>query len=108
MGKVTYVEFDGSKHTIDLDDGLSIMEGAVRNGIRGIDGDCGGQRACATCHVYVELEWLHTTGLPPEGSQEASMLSFAAVSQPNSRLACQIAMTPELDGLVVRLPEDQH
>lgn len=54
MGKVTYVEFDGSKHTIDLDDGLSIMEGAVRNGIRGIDGDCGGQRACATCHVFID------------------------------------------------------
>ncbi len=108
MLKVTYIQHDGTAHDVFVPEGLSVMRGAVDNAVPGIDADCGGECACATCHVYVEPEWLNKTGLPPEGSQEASMLSFAAVSQPNSRLACQIAMTPELDGLVVRLPEGQH
>lgn len=106
MPLVTYIEFHGTEHPIALDVGLSVMQGAVNNNVPGIDADCGGECACATCHVYVDDAWLSRTGTPNE--QEASMLSFAATAQPNSRLSCQITMTEELDGLVVRLPEGQH
>jgi 2Fe-2S ferredoxin len=108
MPKVTYIEFDDTAHTVDVPVGLSVMRGAVDNNVPGIDADCGGECACATCHVYLEPEWLAKIGTPVPGSQEASMLSFAAVAQPNSRLSCQISMTEELDGLVVRMPEGQH
>jgi ferredoxin, 2Fe-2S len=108
MPKVTYIEFNGREHTVDLPVGRSVMRGAVDNNIPGIDADCGGECACATCHVFVDPAWLDKTGLPVEGSQEASMLSFAAVTQENSRLSCQIEMREELDGLVVRMPEGQH
>jgi ferredoxin, 2Fe-2S len=108
MPKVTYVEYNGTPHTVDVPEGTSVMRGAVDNNIPGIDADCGGECACATCHVYVEPPWLDKTGLPVPASQEASMLSFAAVAQPNSRLSCQIRMTEELEGLVVRMPEGQH
>jgi 2Fe-2S ferredoxin len=84
------------------------MRGAVDNNVPGIDADCGGECACATCHVYVDPAWLDKTGLPEPGSQEASMLSFAAVAEPNSRLSCQIKMTDALAGLIVRMPEGQH
>ena len=106
MPQVTYIEHDGTEHRIELEEGLSVMRGAVDNGVPGIDADCGGECACATCHVYVDEEWLARTGRP--GEQEASMLSFAATAQPNSRLSCQITMSAALDGLVVRLPEAQH
>lgn len=106
MPQVTYIEHDGTEHRIELEAGLSVMQGAVNNNIPGIDADCGGECACATCHVYVEEDWLPRTGTP--GEQETSMLSFAATAQPNSRLSCQIRMSDELDGLVVRLPEAQH
>ena len=108
MPKVTYIEHNGAEHTVDVPVGTSVMRGAVDNNIPGIDADCGGECACATCHVYVDAAWLDRTGLPQEGSQEASMLSFAAVTQPDSRLSCQISMTEELDGLIVRMPEGQH
>ena len=108
MPKVTYIEYDGTPHEVEVPEGLSVMRGAVDNNIPGIDADCGGECACATCHVYVEPEWLDKTGLPEPGSQEASMLSFAAVAQPNSRLSCQIRMRTELDGLTVKMPEGQH
>jgi len=108
MPKVTYIEYKGTEHTVDVPVGTSVMRGAVDNNIPGIDADCGGECACATCHVYVDKAWLDRTGLPLQGSQEASMLSFAAVTQPDSRLSCQIGMTEELDGLVVRMPEGQH
>lgn len=108
MAKVTYIEFNGTAHTVDVPVGLSVMRGAVDNNVPGIDADCGGECACATCHVYLEREWLEKIGTPVPGSQEASMLSFAAVAQPNSRLSCQITMTEELEGLVVRMPEGQH
>lgn len=108
MAKVTYIEHDGTPHEVEVQEGTSVMRGAVDNNIPGIDADCGGECACATCHVYVEPEWLDKTGLPEPGSQEASMLSFAAVAQPNSRLSCQIEMRAELDGLTVRMPEGQH
>jgi len=108
MPKVTYIEYNGREHTVDLPVGRSVMRGAVDNNIPGIDADCGGECACATCHVFVDPAWLDKTGLPEAGSQEASMLSFAAVTQDNSRLSCQIEMREELDGLVVRMPEGQH
>jgi ferredoxin, 2Fe-2S len=106
MPKVTYIEFNGTEHPIDVPVGLSVMQGAVNNNVPGIDADCGGECACATCHVFIEPAWLDKTGKP--NAQEASMLSFAATTQDNSRLSCQITMTAELDGLVLRMPEGQH
>jgi len=108
MPKITYIEHGGSEHRVDVPPGLSVMRGAIDNNIPGIDADCGGQCACATCHVYVDSGWLALTGTPVPGSQEASMLSFAALAQPNSRLSCQITVSEALDGLIVRLPEGQH
>jgi ferredoxin, 2Fe-2S len=108
MPKVTYIEFNGSEHQVEVPVGLSVMRGAVNNGVPGIDADCGGECACATCHVYVDTAWLAGTGTPQPGSMEESMLSFAAAGEPNSRLSCQIEMRDELDGLVVRMPDGQH
>lgn len=108
MPEVTFIEFNGTAHRVDVPLGASLMRGAVDNNVPGIDADCGGECACATCHVYVESQWLDKTGLPESGSQEAAMLSFAAVAQPNSRLSCQIEMREELAGIVVRMPEGQH
>ena len=108
MPKVVYIQHDGRRHEVDVPVGTSVMRGAVDNGIRGIDGDCGGECACATCHVYVDAPWLDKVGRVAAGSQEAGMLDLAAGLRPNSRLSCQIAMTPALDGLTVRLPEGQH
>jgi len=82
------------------------MQGAVNNNVPGIDADCGGECACATCQVYIEPDWFAKTGAP--NSQEASMLSFTATTQDNSRLSCQIKMTEALDGLTLRMPESQH
>ena len=106
MPKITYIEHNGTAHTVEVPIGNSVMQGAVNNNIPGIDADCGGECACATCHVYIEPEWLAKTGTA--NAQEASMLSFAAVTQDNSRLSCQIKMTAELDGLVLKMPEGQH
>jgi ferredoxin, 2Fe-2S len=106
MAKITYVEFDGSEHVLDVKPGLSVMEGAVKNNVPGIDADCGGACACATCHVYVDEAWRALTGEP--SAMEESMLDFADGVQPNSRLSCQIKVTDALDGLVVRMPESQH
>jgi ferredoxin, 2Fe-2S len=108
MPKVTYIEFNGTAHEVEVPVGLSVMRGAVNNLVPGIDADCGGECACATCHVYVDAAWLDRLGTPAPGSMEESMLSFAAVAEPNSRLSCQITMTEALDGLVVRMPEGQH
>jgi 2Fe-2S ferredoxin len=108
MPKVTYIEHNGAPHTVDVPVGTSVMRGAVDNNVPGIDADCGGECACATCHVYVDAAWLPKIGLPEAGSQEAAMLSFAAVAQPDSRLSCQITMREDLNGLVVRMPEGQH
>ena len=106
MPKVTYIEHHGSEHVIELKTGMSVMEGAVKNGVPGIDADCGGACACATCHVYVEDGWLEKTGA--KTAMETSMLDFAENVQANSRLSCQIKITDDLDGLVVRMPESQH
>jgi 2Fe-2S ferredoxin len=106
MAKVTYVPHVGAPRVLDVPAGLSVMEGAVRNNVPGIDADCGGAAACATCHVYVDEAWLARTG--ERTDMEAAMLEFAEAVAPNSRLACQIKVGPQLDGLVVRLPESQH
>jgi 2Fe-2S ferredoxin len=108
MPVITYIEHGGREHRVEVPSGLSVMRGAVDNGIPGIDADCGGECACATCHVYVDEAWLAATGTPVPGSQEASMLNFAAITQDNSRLSCQIKVSEALDGLIVRLPEGQH
>ena len=106
MPKITYIEFDGTEHTVDVRKGLSVMEGAIKNNVPGIDADCGGACACATCHVYVDDAWREKTGTA--SAMEESMLDFAQNVEPNSRLSCQIRVTDDLDGLIVRLPEDQH
>ena len=108
MPTITYIEHNGTAHPVEVPVGRSVMQGAVDHNIPGIDADCGGECACATCHVYVDAAWLDKVGHPVPGSQEASMLSFAAVTQPSSRLSCQIEVTEELHGLVVRMPEGQH
>jgi len=106
MPTVTYIEHNGTEHRIEVAVGQSVMQGAVDNNVPGIDADCGGECACATCHVFVDEAWLGKTGTP--GEQEKSMVSFAATAQPNSRLSCQIEVTPALDVLIVRMPEAQH
>ena len=106
MAKITYIQFDGTETAVEVKPGLSVMEGAIKNNIPGIDADCGGACACATCHVYVDEAWRDRTGEP--SAMEESMLDFAEEVQPNSRLSCQIRVSDALDGLVVRLPENQH
>lgn len=106
MPKITYVEFDGKEHAVEVKSGLSVMEGAIKNNIPGIDADCGGACACATCHVYVDPAWTDRTG--SASAMEESMLDFAEAVQENSRLSCQIKVTDALDGLIVRMPENQH
>jgi 2Fe-2S ferredoxin len=106
LANITYIEHDGQEHVIDVKPGLSVMEGAVKNNIPGIDADCGGACACATCHVYVDPAWAGKTGTPT--AMEESMLDFAENVEPTSRLSCQIKVTEALDGLIVRMPESQH
>jgi len=106
MPSVTYIEASGTKHTVNVESGTSLMRGALNNGVPGIDGDCGGQAACATCHVYVDPAWLAKTGRA-EDEREKTMLEFSNAVQDNSRLACQITMTDALDGIVLRMPEGQ-
>jgi len=105
MPRVNYVEHNGKRHTIEVPVGFSVMEGAVNNNIPGIDGDCGGACACATCHVYVDPKW--ADALPRPTELESDMLGFANEPDERSRLSCQIKMTPELDGLTVYLPVRQ-
>ena len=102
---IRYVEHDGVERAIELTAGQSLMEGAVANGVRGIDAECGGSCACGTCHVYIEESWVGTVGMAT--GLEAELLEFSARRQPNSRLACQVAITESLNGLVVHLPETQ-
>ena len=108
MPKVTFIEYNGTAHQVEVPIGLSVMRGAVNNGVPGVDADFGGECACATCHVYVDPDWLDRIGTSEPGSMEASMLSFAAAAEPNSRLSCQITMHEDLDGLIVRMPDGQH
>jgi 2Fe-2S ferredoxin len=106
MARITYVEHDGTEHTIDVKPGLSVMEGAVKNNIPGIDADCGGACACATCHCYVDEAFMGLVG--EKSAMEESMLDFAEGVEPNSRLSCQIKVSDALNGLIVRMPESQH
>jgi ferredoxin, 2Fe-2S len=106
MPKITYIENNGKEHTIEVPAGQTVMEGAVKHAIPGIDADCGGACACATCHVYVDAAWVEKTGAP--SGMEQSMLDFANDVEPTSRLSCQIKVTAALDGLVVRMPGSQH
>ncbi len=105
MPKITYLEHDGKSHTLDVANGLSVMEGAVQNNIPGIDADCGGGMACATCHVYVKEEWFDK--LPKKEDGEEDMIDMAHEPNKFSRLSCQLTVSEELDGLVVQLPEKQ-
>ncbi len=105
MPKITYIDSTGSQKTIDVANGLSVMEGAVQNNIPGIDADCGGGMACATCHVYVKEEWFNK--LPKIEDAEEDMIDMAFEPKKNSRLSCQIIVTDELDGLVVTTPSKQ-
>lgn len=105
MPKITYIEKNGTEHVVEAEAGLSVMEAAVKNMVPGIDADCGGACACATCHVYVDPQWLDKVGKP--ATMEESMLDFAYEPKENSRLSCQIQISAALDGLVVRLPEFQ-
>ncbi len=105
MAKVTYIEFGGTEHVIDLLPGTSAMQGAVGNSVRGIIADCGGACSCATCHCYVDPAWVDKVGEKSE--MEEALLEEVCDGQPNSRLSCQIIITEELDGLVIRLPAKQ-
>ena len=105
MAKITYITNDNKNHTIDVDNGLTVMEGAVQNDIPGIDADCGGGMACATCHVYVKEEWLDK--LPKKEDGEEDMLDMAYEPNKFSRLSCQVLISDELDGLTVSIPLKQ-
>jgi 2Fe-2S ferredoxin len=106
MPTVTFIDPDGTPHSLEGEEGMSLMELAVHNGLEGIEADCGGACACATCHVYVDEAWTALTG--EAAGDEADMLEFAVDPQAGSRLACQIRLTAALDGLVVRIPLSQH
>ena len=105
MTKITYVEHNGKEHTIDVQNGLTVMEGAVQNDIPGIDADCGGSMACATCHVYVDNKWFDK--IPKAEDAEIDMIDMAFEPKKNSRLSCQIIVNEELDGLEVTTPAKQ-
>jgi len=105
MPKITYIEHTGKSHSVEVPKELSVMEGAIQNNIPGIEADCGGSCACATCHVYVEEKWFDK--LPMKEDAEQDMLDMAFEPQKFSRLACQITIADELDGLVVKMPSKQ-
>ena len=105
MAKITYITHDNQNHTLDVQNGLTVMEGAVQNDIPGIDADCGGGMACATCHVYVKEEWFNKIDKPEDG--EVDMIDMAFEPKKNSRLSCQLIVNDELDGLQVTTPEKQ-
>ena len=105
MTKITYKDIQGASKTIEVENGLSVMEGAVQNDIPGIDADCGGSMACATCHVYVEEKWLNKLSKAEEA--EVDMIDMAYEPKKNSRLSCQLIVSDELDGLIVTTPAKQ-
>ncbi len=105
MTQILFIEHDGSEHAVEAENGLSLMQAAVNNGVPGIDADCGGECSCATCHIIVAEEWYDKVGEP--STSEGSMLELTPERAPTSRLACQIEIRGELDGLVARLPEFQ-
>ena len=105
MPKITYIDNEGNSKTIDVENGLSVMEGAIQNNIPGIDADCGGSMACANCHVYVEEKWLNK--LPKAEDAEVDMIDMAFEPKKNSRLSCQLIVSDELNGLTVTTPSKQ-
>jgi 2Fe-2S ferredoxin len=105
MPKINYIDFTGAQRTVDAETGSTVMEAAIRNNIPGIEAECGGACACATCHVYVAEDWRAKVGEPTP--MEEDMLDFGFDIRENSRLSCQIKVTDELDGLVVTTPERQ-
>ena len=105
MPKMTYKDFQGGSKTIEIESGLTVMEGAIQNDIPGIDADCGGSMACATCHVYVSDEWINKISKPEDA--EIDMIDMAYEPKKNSRLSCQIIVSDDLDGLEVTTPEKQ-
>ena len=105
MPKITFISHEGEKRQVEAENGISVMENAVKNNIPGIDADCGGACACATCHVYVDEAWREKVGKRAE--MEEDMLDFAFDVRENSRLSCQIEVSDKLDGLIVRTPEKQ-
>lgn len=106
MAKITYIAFNGEALVVDVETGLSVMEGAKQNNIPGIDADCGGGCSCGTCHVYVDHAWRARTG--ERTPIEDATIEFAENVEPNSRLSCQMKVTEDFDGLVVRMPESQR
>ena len=106
MAKIHYVDHTGTTRTVEVENGATVMEGAIRNAIPGIEAECGGACACATCHVYVEASWLPK--IEPMQEMEKTMLDFAEGVESNSRLSCQIKVSDALDGLTVRMPKSQH
>lgn len=108
MPQVTYIEFNGAEHVINVPEGENVMRGALYNGVEGIVGECGGGLSCATCHCYIDETWTARVG-GPSSQAEAELLENAASEvKPTSRLSCQIDVTSELDGLIVHLPEHQY
>lgn len=105
MVKITYIDAAGTERTVDAQVGATVMETAIKHGVPGIEAECGGACACATCHVYVDEAWREKVG--PPAAMEEDMLDFGYDVRPNSRLSCQIKVSEELDGLVVRTPERQ-
>tara|TARA_X000001036_G_scaffold352649_1_gene333876 strand:+ start:95 stop:415 length:321 start_codon:yes stop_codon:yes gene_type:complete len=105
MPKITYIDQKGNSKTIEVESGLSVMEGAIQNNIPGIDADCGGSMACATCHVYVEDSWFNKISKAEDA--EIDMIDMAYKPKKNSRLSCQILVSDEVDGLTVTTPEKQ-
>ena len=105
MAKITYIEHSGKSHTIEVQNGLTVMEAAVQNNIPGIDADCGGSMACATCHVYVKEEWFNKLSKKEDGEED--MLDMAYEPRKFSRLSCQLIVSDELEGLVINLPVKQ-
>jgi len=106
MVEVTYIEADGTEHVVDVEEGTSAMEAALKNGVPGIDGDCGGQAACATCHVFVAPDWIERTGRA-DPDTEIPLLELGEGKTQYSRLACQIELTVALSGLRLAMPEGQ-
>jgi 2Fe-2S ferredoxin len=105
MVKINFIDVQGTARSVDGEIGSTVMETAIKNGVPGIEAECGGACACSTCHVYIAEEWRDRVGGP--SPMEEDMLDFAFEVQPNSRLSCQIKVAEELDGLTVRTPERQ-
>jgi ferredoxin, 2Fe-2S len=105
MPKITFIQPDGSSQVVEIQAGMTVMEAAKLNNISGVEAECGGACACATCHVYIDAAWVKTVGKPEP--MEEDMLDFAFDVQEDSRLCCQIKVTPAIDGLVVRIPAKQ-